>query len=90
MMGSKMVLAEMCSEVEGSKRMMLPCALPASGLEMEGTTEGLNIGLLGIHAPKATLPFLIHVATLIWSYEAKRATSSPVRRSHTIAVLPAS
>lgn len=27
-MGSKMVLAEMCSEVEGSKRMMLPCALP--------------------------------------------------------------
>lgn len=30
-MGSKMVLAEMCSEVEGSKRMMLPRALPFSG-----------------------------------------------------------
>jgi len=27
-MGSNMVLAEMCSEVEGSNKMMLPCALP--------------------------------------------------------------
>jgi hypothetical protein len=40
--------------------------------------------------PKATLPFLIHAATRICSYEAKRATSSPVSRSHTIAVDPAS
>lgn len=28
--GSKMVLAERCSDVEGSKRMMLPCALPVA------------------------------------------------------------
>ena len=27
-MGSKMVLADRCSEVEGSNRMMLPCAFP--------------------------------------------------------------
>ena len=27
-MGSKMVLADKCSEVEGSNRMMLPCAFP--------------------------------------------------------------
>lgn len=42
------------------------------------------------HSPKATFPFRIHVATLICSYEAKRATSSPVNRSHTMAVEPAS
>ena len=29
-MGSKMVLADRCSEVEGSNRMMLPCALPVA------------------------------------------------------------
>lgn len=29
-MGSNMVLAERCSDVEGSKRMMLPCALPGA------------------------------------------------------------
>jgi hypothetical protein len=66
-MGSKMVLADRCSEVEGSNRMMLPCAFP-----------------------KATFPFLIHVATLICSYDANLATSSPVNRSQTIAVEPAS
>jgi hypothetical protein len=28
--GSKMVLADMCSEVEGSNKMMLPCAFPVA------------------------------------------------------------
>lgn len=32
-MGSNMVLAERCSDVEGSKRMMFPCALPTYMLE---------------------------------------------------------
>ncbi len=29
-MGSKIVLADICSDVEGSKRMMLPCPFPTA------------------------------------------------------------
>jgi hypothetical protein len=86
-MGSKMVLAERCSDVEGSKRMMLPCAFPGPLL-----APRLAGAILPApeDSPKATFPFLIHVATRICSYDANRATSSPVSRSHTIAVDPAS
>ena len=65
--GSKIVRAEMCSEVGGSNKITLPWSLP-----------------------KAMFPFRMKLATRICSYEEKRATSPPVRMSHTIAVLPAS
>lgn len=66
-MGSKIVRADMCSLVDGSNKIMLPCSLP-----------------------NAILPLRIKAATLIVSYAENRATSPPVRMSHTIAVLPAS
>ena len=84
--GSKMVLAERCSDVEGSNRMMLPCALPTHMLAPEQAMATARTR----HSPKATFPFLIHVATRICSYDANLATSSPVNKSHTIAVEPAS
>lgn len=81
------VLAEICSEVVGSKRIMFPWVLPggschiSSCRDFEGKVSGL---------PNATLPFLIHAATVRCSYEAKRATSSPDMMSQTMAVWLAS
>lgn len=84
-MGSKIVLAERCSDVFGSNRMMLPWAFPG---------RLVSTYLQQLHprrdVPKATFPLRIQAATLICSYDAKRASSSPVSRSQTMAVDPAS
>lgn len=81
-----MVRAEMCSEVDGSKRITLPCVLP--GYARQHSKRVVQRMMRSL--PNATFPLRMKVATLICSYAAKRATSSPVRRSQTMAVLPMS
>ena len=71
-MGSNMVLEDLCSEVDGSKVMTLPFALP-SWRQWSVSHSGQWVVL-----PKATQPPLIHAATRISSYAAKRAISPPV------------
>ena len=79
-MGSNMVLADICSDVEGSKRMTLPCELPEDCQCVHETS------LLQEISPKAMLEFFIQAAVLMSSYDANLAISSPVTTSHTIVV----
>ena len=81
--GSNIVRAEMCSDVEGSKSITLPWELPSTYQHLFSLSYFTGL-------PNATFPFFIHAATRIGSYEAKRAISSPENRSHTIAVWLAS
>jgi hypothetical protein len=78
--GSNIVLADMCSDVVGSKRITLPCELPDEMVS--------GCGLYGIifYLPNAIFEFFIHAAVLISSYEANLAISSPVTTSHTMVV----
>jgi hypothetical protein len=82
--GSKMVLAETCSLVDGSKRMTSPLPLPS---EFQISYRN-RLGRYD--PPNAILPLRIHAATLSGSYEAKREIWSPVNRSQTMAVWRAS
>lgn len=58
------VLAEMCSEVVGSKRITFPCVLPSSRSQY---TFNRFRGSCCDNIPKATFPFLIHAAQVIFS-----------------------
>jgi hypothetical protein len=61
--GSKIVLAEMCSEVEGSKRMTLPWAFPSPVLAAEvagaTTVSGLTKRNIAVPHPRSHPDLLI-------------------------------
>lgn len=83
MIGSNIVRAETWSLVAGSNKITSPLALPMGCQSNIGNASDLSL-------PKATFPFLIQCATSRDSYDTNRANCSPVNKSHTIAVCPAS
>lgn len=79
-MGSNMVLADICSDVDGSNKMTFPCELPE---ECKRTSIKIRCRET---SPNAILEFFIHAAVRMSSYEANLAISSPVITSQTIVV----